>query len=276
MSQDIDFTELLQILQKRKKLIVLLSLLFLIFGMLYLWQAKPLYEVRAMMEIGKFEAGTKDEQTLDNIHSIKQKLEYYYGVKSKKKKEYPIVKSIDIKKKAKDIFLVTVEGYDNKSAQNLINNMITKIQKEYSRKMNTYLNMKKELISLVEMDIKNTKENLNKVNAILKEYNQKLINLSQKDAALAGIYTIQISRNQEQLQALESRISLLKGKEYNLKLSITPSRIKDTHVIGEIEVLDHPVKPKKILIILVSFITGLIFSIFLAFFLEFLQGIRKK
>jgi len=36
------------------------------------------------------------------------------------------------------------------------------------------------------------------------------------------------------------------------------------------------VKPKKALIIIVAFITGLMFSIFLAFFLAFLRGLKEE
>ena len=39
---------------------------------------------------------------------------------------------------------------------------------------------------------------------------------------------------------------------------------------------DFPTKPKKILIVAVAFVTGFIISIFLVFFIQFIQGIRKE
>ena len=54
------------------------------------------------------------------------------------------------------------------------------------------------------------------------------------------------------------------------------AKIKMTQVVGEITVGETPIKPKKKLIIIVAFITGLMLSVFLAFFLEFLAGIRRE
>jgi len=53
------------------------------------------------------------------------------------------------------------------------------------------------------------------------------------------------------------------------------AKIKMTQLVGDISIEDEPVKPKKALIIIVAFITGLMLSIFLAFFVEFLQGVKK-
>ena len=158
----------------------------------------------------------------------------------------------------------------------LLISIVKKIEGEYAEKVNNYIDTQKELISLTQFDIRNTTENLLKVQKTLENYNQKILNLSVQDAALAGIYTIQISQNQVQAQALQSRISALKAKEYTMKLSISPLRIKQTHIVGEVEILDSPVKPKKLLITIVAFITALMFSVFLAFFLEFLHGLKEE
>ena len=50
-----------------------------------------------------------------------------------------------------------------------------------------------------------------------------------------------------------------------------------THKIGDIVIGSKPVNQvKKELIVTVAFITGVIFSVFLVFFLEFLRGIEKE
>jgi uncharacterized protein involved in exopolysaccharide biosynthesis len=40
--------------------------------------------------------------------------------------------------------------------------------------------------------------------------------------------------------------------------------------------IEHPIQPKKKLIVIVAFITGLMLSVFLAFFLEFLAGSKEE
>jgi len=54
------------------------------------------------------------------------------------------------------------------------------------------------------------------------------------------------------------------------------SKVRMTQIVGEISVSDDPVKPKRVVIITAALFTGLMLSIFLAFFLEFMQGIKPK
>lgn len=60
------------------------------------------------------------------------------------------------------------------------------------------------------------------------------------------------------------------------KLSMEPYNYHNTTLVGKIIINDTPVKPKKKLIVIVAFITGLMLSIFLAFFLEFISSARKE
>ena len=54
------------------------------------------------------------------------------------------------------------------------------------------------------------------------------------------------------------------------------AKVQMTRVIGQIDVGQDAVKPKKKLIVIIAFITGLMLSIFLTFFLEFIQGNREE
>ena len=273
----LDLRELLQTIKKRKKLIYLITGSITALALLYAFVvAKPLYEVKAMIEIGKIGAGTKDETPLDDIRDTKQKLEYLYNVHSKKKSAYPKLKAVTVPKKSQSIFSITVAGRDNNSATTYINKIVEQVEKSYADKVKNYTNTQKELINLTEEDIVISEKNLQEIQDSLKNYHKKILHLSEKDAALAGIYTIQVSQNQSRVQGLQSRISGLKTKLFNLKLTISSLRISQTHIVGEVEVLDKPVKPKKVLIVLVAFITGLMLSVFLIFFLEFLSGIKEE
>jgi len=272
----IDLRKLFSTLQKRKKLIFSITALFMLLALVYIFVTKPVYQVQAMIEVGKVNVGTKDETVLDNIADIKQKLEYIYGVKSKQAMRLPKVKSISVNKQAKSVFSVLVEGHSNEEAVTFIEGIVKKVEKEYEEQVHTFMHTQKELILLTQEDIKTAQENFIKIQKTLENYSQKIMNLSTEDAALAGIYTIQISQNQTQAQSLQALVSALKAKEYNLKLSISPLRIKQTHIVGNVEVLEKPIKPKKILIFLVSLITGLIFSVFMVFLLEFLRSIKEE
>ena len=268
----IDLKELFKTLKKRKKMILLITLVMTLLAIFYAYFiAKPVYQVQAMIEVGKLGA-----KPLANIQDIQHKLEYVYGVRSKKKRTLPRVKAISVAKKTKSVFSVVVEGYSNDDAIKFTEGIVHKVEKEYKDQIDTYIHTQKELIALTQDDIEVAKENLKKIQQTLENYNQKIMNITTADAALAGIYTIQTSQNQTQAQTLHVRISTLKEKIFNLKLAITPLRIKRTQIVGNIEVLNKPTKPKKALIVIVSFITALILSIFLAFLLEFLRGLKEE
>jgi uncharacterized protein involved in exopolysaccharide biosynthesis len=270
----VDLRELWKRLRKKKKFILLFTLTCMVLALLYIMWAKPVYEVKAMIEIGKIDARTKNEAPIDNTEDIKQKLEYIYGIKSKKKRDFPRLKSISIPKKSKSVFSLTVEGTSNQSSVKKIDEIIKKLEATYAKKTEAYIDVQNALIALTKKDIKRTQKIVDDIKNTLTDYNIKILNITKKDAALAGLYTIQISQNQARLQELESRISQLKSKVFNLQLSITPLRITQTHKIGSVEVLDKPVRPKKALIMLVAFITGLMISIFLVFFFDFMRGER--
>jgi uncharacterized protein involved in exopolysaccharide biosynthesis len=54
-----------------------------------------------------------------------------------------------------------------------------------------------------------------------------------------------------------------------------PYNYKNTETVGNIMTNDYPIKPKKTLIVVVAFVTGIILSIFLVFFLEFIRNEKE-
>ncbi|WP_151943791.1 Wzz/FepE/Etk N-terminal domain-containing protein [Aliarcobacter butzleri] len=97
--------------------------------------------------------------------------------------------------------------------------------------------------------------------------------------------------NKEKQNILVDKIPNIKRElEYNIKneledilnrielekLKLTNKIAKNSEVVGSILVNEHPIKPKKSLIVVVSFVTGFILSIFLVFFIQFVNNIKKE
>lgn len=269
----VDLNELFSILRQRKKLILGMTAFFTMLAIVYsLFIAKPVYAVKAIIEVGQI-----DNKSIDNINNIQQKLAYMYQVNATGiKRPLPLVKSITALKKSKNILSIIIHGNNNKEALKYIETVISEIETQYKEKTDAYTDNQKSLIKLVQEDMKESSVNLLQMKKELGTYNQKIISLTSEDAALAGIFALQIGQKETQLQELKKYISSLKSREQELKLSITPLKMKPTHIIGEIETLEKPIEPKKKLIVIVAFIVGLIFAVFLAFFLEFLKAIKKE
>ncbi len=75
---------------------------------------------------------------------------------------------------------------------------------------------------------------------------------------------------------LPNKVVKLKEKIKEQNYSASSVNVQNSVVVGDYVVKDHPVKPKKKLIVVVAFVTGLILSIFLVFFLEFFKGFKKE
>lgn len=269
----IDLRELFAVLKKRKKLVLAVTGIITIAAVVYaFFIAKPVYEVKSMIEIGKI-----NKQPVDDIHAVKQKLSYEYQVDDRSKTRLlPKLVSISVPKGTRTILSLTVHSRNNTEGVAYIQKVVDGIKRQYQNMTDAYIGSQKELIKLTQKEIANNLSDLKKMKEKMNDYNSRIISLKRDDAALAGIYALQIGQILSQIQSLKNHISNLRAKEHALKLSITPLKVQPTHLIGNIETMDHPVKPKKKLIVIVAFITGLMLSVFLAFFLEFIEGMRKE
>jgi len=271
--ETIDLRELFAIIKKRKKLITVLTGIVTFLAVVYaFFLAKPVYETKAMLEIGKI-----DTKPIDDIENVKQKLMYEYQVNvSGKMVPLPRVASINIPKGTRTILGLTIHAHSNQEGKAFIQTVIRKIEHEYQTKTDSYIEGQKELIRLTQEEIDDNTKSLAALQKELHDYSERIISLKAEDAALAGIFALQIGQKQSQVQKLKQYISGLKEKQQRLELSISPLKLTPTHVVGKIDMLNKPVKPKKKLIVIVAFITGLMLALFLAFVLEFFEGEKRR
>lgn len=88
----------------------------------------------------------------------------------------------------------------------------------------------------------------------------------------SGIIDLQ---NQKNLLETTTINKLIEDKTLIASM-LLPYNYKNTAIVGSIMTNDYPVKPKKKLIVAVAFVTGLLLSVFLAFFLEFVSGMKEE
>jgi len=74
---------------------------------------------------------------------------------------------------------------------------------------------------------------------------------------------------------LKTKISQLEERKNTTKFKLSEDNLSNAKLVGNYVMSDNPAKPKKMLIIAVSFITGFILSIFIAFILNFINNSRK-
>ena len=121
----------------------------------------------------------------------------------------------------------------------------------------------------------NSKNELKDLKAkIEKNQNETIPNLQKEKE---NIQNDNIIKLEHQLTIdLPDKVIKLQEQIKQLKLNISEINIQNSHVVGHYIVHDYPVKPKKKLIIIVAFITGLILAIFIVFFLEFIKSLKEE
>lgn len=268
----IDLRELWATLVKRKKFIGIVTGVITALAVAYVLLAKPIYEVMAVISLAEI-----NHKTVDNPHDLKQKLDYIYEVNLKgKKKVYPIVSEVSLPKKSNGILVVKAQGYANKDATTKVNQVVDFVVKSENKDIMDYIDLQKKHILINLKNIHRLQKTIDKNKEQVSSYEKKVISLQKKDAALAAIYAIEVGKKEAELNQMQKTKSQLIKNNNALEYSISGVNLKNPKRVGNVQVLDHPVKPKKILIVAVAFMTGLMLSVFLAFFLEFIQGAKSK
>ena len=75
---------------------------------------------------------------------------------------------------------------------------------------------------------------------------------------------------------IKNKLENLKDKIQLEKLKLTNNIAKNSEIVGDIQIEDEPIRPKKALIVVASFVTGLILSIFLVFFMQFINSTKRE
>ena len=268
----IDLRELFSILKRRKKLIGAVTGLLTVLAIVYaFFIAKPVYAVKGIMEIARI-----DKKPVRDINNLKQRLKTLYDMDRKGGKiEFPIVSKINIPKATTNLLEITTQGYSNDTAQQKLKEIISYATIRQNEQIKNYISIQKQKLQLNQNEIKKNTLLEEEIKQDMINYKNKLQNISKEDAALAGIYSIEIGKKQSELNTLSDRKYYISNQKNDLELSISPAKIEMAQSI-KTEISDHPIKPKKKLIVIVAFITGLMLSVFLAFFLEFIGGMKKE
>ena len=171
--------------------------------------------------------------------------------------------------------------------QNEINNMETRKNLLLANLKNIG-QTKEELLRA----IKEVKENVEKV---VHQRDLLLENKKAGNSTTLLLYSTTVQQNVAYFNQLSNELCELNAREEEIKaeieefpedmadikaqintLNLEKGLISNIKVIQEPEVSLHPVKPKKMLIVLLSVIVGLFFMIFLAFFIEYIKNASKE
>ncbi len=302
----IDLRELFTVLKRRKKLISLVTVIITILAIVYSLVKTPIYEAKALIEIGNYKSLDNNKILLDDSSLLAKKLnvlfiDVFENVKDKEseitsiiapeEKKFLEIEAVAINNEKAELEIQKLLSYTQKKHQKILNDIkqrqefeiqnietrvniiktreVDLLNKKMTLKQDSINTSKRELLTLVENFKKNTNTESDFIALQLMQKRDLQQNIANIENGLLDIQNEKI--------ALESTtINELLTKKALLSSMLLPHNYKNTKIVGKIITNDYPVKPKKKLIVIVAFITGLMLSVFLAFFLEFIAGMKEE
>jgi len=257
IANEISLKELVKTILKYKKFLIGFIFILTILSIIYaLYIAKPVYEIKANIEpgyINNYLGNTIEKNYIINPDALNLEIVNNFDNSKDKKNPFPIIRSKLIANNK--IIELTLQDRSNLDAKKNLDKIFNYIKNKENSIITAYKNNINKEIEILS----NTKKEYLKE---IKDY-QKKLNSNNPKVFQAILDTI--SKDREIIFSIESKIEKLKA-----------INIKNLHYIGKVLIYDNPIKPKKKLIVIITFITSLILSIFIIFFIELIKSFKEE
>ena len=304
---EIDLKELFKTIWAKKIFIVIFTLVVTILAGFYAYSKTPIYEAKALLEIGEYKINNTTKNSVDDASTLEKKLStLFVDMEKNLKDKTSEISNISVVKGLKNFLEIKSESTSNEEAKNEILKVLTFVQNEHEKILDDVKkqkemelrnidlqisDIKSKSVALIDKKIENNIKNLKSLEEQLKQVDENLKKIDTLNPSLAAlklmekrditnsINTITIQNfelESKKDELLTTTLYKLEESKKIIELSLLPHNYKNTQIIGEIMTNDFPTKPKKSLIVAVAFVTGFIISIYLVLFIQFIQGIRKE
>lgn len=282
---EIDLFELGKKVWRYKKFIFLFTGIVSLFAVIYVFIATPWYKATATIETGHYTNDNNEENLVANSSDIIQKLtvKYIDLLKGVEGLDYQVQK-ISMVKDSKKFFDIEVIAKTNDIALKQINKMVEELANEHQKVINGYVELKKIQLANIDSQI-----NFLKNNKIVEKQQQieylKFTNLEQyttleKDktntqdklieATLKDMQAERDISTNDKLLSLQKELLNLQTEELNklldkksyIEFILKPDNYKNTHIVSNVIISNKPVKPKRIIIVAIAFLSSLMLSTF--------------
>ncbi|MDX9742928.1 MAG: Wzz/FepE/Etk N-terminal domain-containing protein [Arcobacteraceae bacterium] len=249
---EIDLKELFKTIGKNKKFIFIFTTVITLFAVVYSLIVPKTYEVKAVLEIGSYSNSNSNSNSnsIENPQNLIKRVEITYIDNASKEDDTTLV-SVNLVKGTTNLLELIVNAPSNEKGKEKIENIINEIQKNHNLQLDDYI-----------------KSVQSKITNLTNQKNQYLNN-GAKEVKVSVENFPTFSRYGTTMLEMVNQIE-------DLTFSLSANSIKRTQLIGNIITNEYPIKPKKTLIVTVAFVTGLILSIFLLFFMEFIKGLKEE
>lgn len=303
---EIDLREIFKSIFERKYFILIFTLIITILAIIYVSIKTPIYEAKAVIEIGSYKTESDEVRVVDNLNEFSKKLStIFIDLRKDDIEKESEITNISISKGMKNYIEISSQAISNDLALKEIEAVLSFTKDEHGKFLNDIKEKNKIQISNIDNSVKNLQEQIVNIDRKIELYEKNVINLEEQmkfvleslkninslDPSIAALKLMEkrdisndIISNKSQLFDLMIKKESISNLEINklierkkiLESLTLDYNIKNSDIVGKIQINDYPVKPKKTLVVVVSFVTGFILSIFIIFFMQFIQGLKKE
>ena len=272
---EIDLFELGKKVWRYKKFIFLITGIVSLLAIVYVFMATPWYKATATIETGHYTNDNNEENLVANSADSIQKLtvKYIDLLKDVEGLDYQVQK-ISMVKDSKKFFDIEVIAKTNDIALKQINKMVEDLANDSQinfLKNNKIVEKQQQIEYLKSMQI----PRLDKQTTNLEQYAtlaKDKSNIQDKliEATLKDMQTERDISTNDKLLSLEKELLNLQTEELNklldqkshIEFMLKPYNYQNTHIVSNVIISNKPVKPKKIIIVAIAFLSSLMLSIF--------------
>lgn len=230
---------------------------------------KPVYEVQAKVQLGTINGGEAEP-----LESIREKLTYKYDIYSPRLyKKLPILTSVDISRQDKAILTLVAVGRSNEEATKVLQDEIDRLIERESKIVKKGREAFEGSLKQSTSQLQDAQDEIEAMKKDIENYSQKIAQLKKEDVALLGSYFLEMWKLRTQIEKSEEWRATVSNYIDHKKLQLIDT--KPPKLIEKIVTHNEPAKPRKALIVAIGFVSGLLLSLLLVLFLDFLRERRE-
>ena len=256
---EISLIDLWQIVVRRRVWIFACFIICVITGGLYTMLKHPVFESTTRIQIGQI----ADIGPIEDGNVICDILLSRYGkdVAEGIERELPVLKEASVSKATAQMLELTVEGNTPEESTALLRQIAEELIRKQHAIQKSNITSSEELIQSLQSQRELLQRELNRAQEIFET-------LKQRDSVQASLIMMERSRIATALFEIELKLPILIQK-------LNPPQTKPPAILEDIVAPTEPATPKKILIMLLSSLLGLMTGLMIAFVAEFFAKVRS-
>ena len=258
-------------LTRRPRLILGITAFMTLCAILYAFViATPIYEAQAMIQVGKINGNL-----VEPIKSTREKLAFTHQLDSwGDSKKLPLVSSAVVVAGQTDLLLIKTIGLSNEDAVKLLHTKADALIKRQNKDVEKAQKAYKTTIKNSEFQLKSAQTSIKELRRNIADYDRKVLELNKNDVALLGTYFLELWKIRANIEKNQQWIGSASHHLDRARLMLVDT--KSPQLVDKILTSDKPAKPRKALIVTVGFVSGLLLSLLIVFFLDFLHEMIEK